>query len=196
VAASLQVRALLSQIHEDWVAADRSWTRPGVHALAVYRFGRWARALPAPFNLVGNALHQVLYNVVRVVHGIQLPLTADIGRRLRIAHYGSVIVGDWSRIGDDCLLRHNVTLGARDTGRKKEAPVLEDGVKVGPGVVIMGAVTVGAGTKIGPNAVVYTDVPPGSRVFAAPAVIRPPRGADSGEEHAPVHLIGEARRSR
>ena len=193
MAGSLQIRPLLGQIHEDWVAGERSWSRPGVHALVVYRFGRWAQAVPGPLGVVFSVVHRVLYNVVRVVHGIQLPLTADIGRRLRIAHFGTVIVGDWSRIGDDCLIRHNVTLGARDTGRRKEAPTLEDHVEIGPGVVIMGAVTVGARTKIGPNAVVFTDVPPGSRVVAQPAEIRPPRQSDPAEEHAPVRALRDVR---
>jgi serine O-acetyltransferase len=162
-------------LREDYQTMKRSWTRPGLHATAVYRFGKWGQTLHGPSKWLVRALYRVLYNYVRGFYSVQLPLTADIGRRVLIPHFGHVFIGDYVRIGDDCLIRHNVTIGGRDRGRSKEAPTLEAGVKVGAGAVIMGKVTVGAGAKIGPNAVVYTDIAPEARVFARDAVVRPPK---------------------
>lgn len=167
-----QTIGLLVQLREDWEVHDRSWTRPGLHAVAVHRLGRWARTVPGPWRRVVGLLHGMLYFVVRNLYGIELPTDATIGRRLRISHQSGLVVNAASTIGDDCLLRHNVTLGAVSRDRADEAPTLCDDVQVGPGAVIMGPITIGSGSRIGPNAVVVTDVPPGGRVVAPAATLR------------------------
>jgi serine O-acetyltransferase len=90
------------------------------------------------------------------------------------AHQGLIVVNDAARIGNDCLIRHGVTLGARDDLRSSEAPVLEDEVEIGVNAVIIGPVVIGAGTKVGPCALVIHDVPAGSRVLAPLADVRCP----------------------
>lgn len=82
-------------------------------------------------------------------------------------------------IGDDCMIRHTVTIGAASDRPGALSPVIPDRVQVGPGAVIMGGITVGDDTLIGPNAVVVGDVPGGSRVLAPAAASRQPRGASS-----------------
>jgi acyl carrier protein len=49
-----------------------------------------------------------------------------------------------------------------------------DRVEIGAGAVIIGAITVGDGAFIGPNAVVTSDVPPGARVIAPAGRVLPP----------------------
>ena len=74
-------------------------------------------------------------------------------------------------IGDDCLIRQGVTIGAAT--KRHESPVLGDRVEVGAGAVIAGAITIGDDVVIGPNAVVMSDVPSGSIVASAPARVFP-----------------------
>lgn len=85
------------------------------------------------------------------------------------------IVFHWKAVvGDDCVIRHNATIGAGYGGAKTlhKGPKLGNRVEVGPGAVIFAAVKIGDGAVIGPNAVVMSDVPAGARVFAeAPRVI-------------------------
>ena len=92
-----------------------------------------------------------------------------------IARYGT--------IGDDCMIRQNVTLGRAGRGvGPEEAPRIENDVELGAGCVILGRVTVGEGARIGANVVVYSDVPAGAAVmvqsarvlFAAKATEFPP----------------------
>lgn len=166
------LRRLLLQIGEDWKTGERS-LKPGTQAVIVHRLGRWFATLPAPLDGLLKPLYRVLYKYVRTVHGIQLPLSAEVGRRVRIVHSGGIWIGEGARIGDDCLLRHGVTLGARRRSIEPDAPTLENGVQVSPGAIILGAITIGAGSRIGPNAVVLDDVPPHSRVLPQPVDVRP-----------------------
>jgi len=106
---------------------------------------------------------------IRAVYGIEIPWKAEIGRRVVIAHQGGIVIAPDAVIGDDCLIRQNVTIGmAREGG---PSPRIGRGVQIGAGAVIAGDVTVGDGAVIGPNSVVTINVPSRSRVVAAPSRI-------------------------
>ena len=169
------VGGLWQLLREDYETHGRALARPGFHALAVHRLGRWQQSLPLPWALPLRLLYDVLYFVVRNFYGIELPARAIIGRRLRISHHVGVIVNGYSVIGDDCVFRHNVTLGSPTRERADEAPRLGNGVRIGPGAVITGRITIGDNARIGPNAVVISDVPAGGRVVAPLADIRGPK---------------------
>ncbi len=164
-------RGLWQQIQEDWIANGQVLT-PGFQALALYRFGVWRMGLPTPLRKMATAIYGVLFAFVRNFYGIELVYTTRVGRRVVIAHQGNVVIHGNSEIGDDCLIRQNVTIGAARHDRvSEEAPKLGHGVQVGAGAVIMGKVRIGDGVRVGPNAVVMTNVPAGATVFATPARI-------------------------
>ena len=177
-------------VHEDWVTHDRAWARRGLHAVAVYRLGSWQRTLRGPGRHLARVLYGLLYFVVRNLYGIELPAEARIGRRLRIAHGVGLVVNGGSTIGDDCLLRHGVTLGAPSRELAHLGPNLCDEVQVGPGAVILGPVTIGTGARIGPNALVTGDVPAGGRATAPLAEIRPPKRLDPQDRRRPTQGSG------
>ena len=177
------VRALIA---EDYVTHRRQLHSPGLHALAVYRLrtaaagssGLWARLLRPVLGLAGN--------FVAGVYGIELPASARIGRRLFLPHPQGVVLVAGCVIGDDCMIRHNVTVGAGSDTRGG-LPTIGDRVQFGPGSIVMGAVQVGDDVLIGPSAVVVTDVPAGSRLLAPAAQTREPRsrGAETSAEREP-----------
>ncbi len=74
-----------------------------------------------------------------------------------------VVIGETAEIGDDCTLYHGVTLGGTSWNKGKRHPTLAKGVVIGAGAKVLGPITVGEGAKIGSNAVVVRDVPPGPR---------------------------------
>ncbi|WP_432495562.1 LbetaH domain-containing protein [Kineococcus auxinigenes] len=163
---------LLAQLRED-VAVNGGALRPGTHAVVVHRLGAWARseALPAWARPVGRKLGSLGHVVVRNLYGIELPPTTVLGRRVRIAHQNGIVVHPRSRIGDDCIIRQGVSIGAgMGDGERfaQQAPVLGRGVSVGAGAVVVGGVTVGDDAVIGPNATVMTNVKPNVRVLAPP----------------------------
>lgn len=96
--------------------------------------------------------------------GIELPVSTSVGPGLRLRHGFGVVVNPATRIGSGVMLRQGVTLGNRRSA--DDCPVIGDDVEIGVGAVIIGAITVGAGARIGPNAVVFKDVPPGGVVYS------------------------------
>ena len=150
-------------------AARTHWevltTYPGVHALLMHRLSHWL-------------WHQRLYwlarfnsHIGRWLTGIEIHPGATIGRRVFIDHGMGVVIGETAVIGDDCTLYHGVTLGGTSWNKGKRHPTLENGVVIGAGAKVLGPITVGAGAKIGSNAVVVKDVPANATAVGIPARI-------------------------
>jgi serine O-acetyltransferase len=82
-----------------------------------------------------------------------------------------VVIGETAEIGDDVTLYHGVTLGGTTWNRGKRHPTLGNGVVVGAGAKLLGPIVVGDYAKVGSNAVVVKDVPPGATAVGIPAKI-------------------------
>lgn len=149
---------------------------PGLHAVWGYRIAHWLWK----HNL--KLLGRWFSHVVRFLTGIEIHPGARIGRKLFIDHGMGVVIGETAEIGDNVTLYHGVTLGGTSLEKGKRHPTLENDVVVGAGAKILGAIVVGAGSRIGANAVVNKPVPPNSVVVGVPGqvVVRSkPRPADS-----------------
>jgi serine O-acetyltransferase len=145
--------------------------KPGFHALLMYRIGHWAEQRPArrrPFLWLAG----IMMFFIRNFYGIELYRTSDIGRRMYIAHQGTIALHPFCKIGDDCVIRQGSTIGASEEfDPTAEAPIIGNNVQVGAGAKILGKITIGDNVRIGPNAVVMTDVPANSTVMAPPSRI-------------------------
>lgn len=168
---------LVQLIKEDWIAHHRRALLPGFHAMVVHRIGVWARQQPwvvrKPLGLFYEVVNTVL---IRGVYGVEIARTTRIGRRVCIGHHQGVVLGTSAVIGDDCLIRQNVTLGqSNDEHRENDMPVVGNDVQFGAGAIVIGPVRIGDGARIGPGAVVSRNVPAGATAFAPPArTIAPP----------------------
>ena len=136
---------------------------PGFHALLFYHVSHWL--WQSGFRLLGRFVS----HVGRMVTGIEIHPGARIGRRLFIDHGMGVVIGETSVIGDDVTLYHQVTLGGVTWSPGKRHPTVGDGVVVGAGAQVLGPITVGRDARIGANAVVLKDVPPGATMVGIPA---------------------------
>lgn len=144
---------------------------PGLHAVILHRMAHrlWCMRIHWPARFIGY--------LGRLLTGIEIHPGAVIGRRVLIDHGMGVVIGETAVVGDDCTIYQGATLGGTSLRRgTKRHPTLGDGVVVGAGAKILGPFTVGAGAKVGPNAVVMEAVAPGERVIAsvARAVARTP----------------------
>jgi serine O-acetyltransferase len=173
---------LLAVIREDR-RTHGGWSEPGFRALAVHRFGNWrmtigSKWLRAPVSVT----YRIMYRRMRNYYGIELPWSTVIGRRVAFHHQGGIVINGATVIGDDCIIRHNSTMGIRrldDLG----CPRLGVGVNVGVGAVLLGPISIGDGASIGANAVVIHDVPAGCTVAGNPArIIRRPEGITGLDE--------------
>lgn len=176
-------RAFRRQLAEDFAVNRSKIMAPGFHAVAVYRFGVWVDGLDNRFaRWPLRRLYLGLHAFVRNFYGIEISYLVRIGRRLRIAHQSGIVVHEFATLGDDCLLRQNVTIGVtREDTPREEAPVIGDRVQLGAGAVVLSPARIGDDVVIGPNIVVRSDVPSGSAILPQEATIRPRRaGAPAG----------------
>jgi serine O-acetyltransferase len=173
--------AVVQLMREDYWAHGAELSRPGFRAIAAYRLGHWLLGAPRAARVLLRPLYRHLFVRARNVYGIEIPAESVIGRRVRFAHQHGITVHAHSVIGDDCLIRHNVTLGAVNDQRLAGGPVLGDRVELSPGVVIVGRVKIGAGARIGPNCVITTNIPEGATVVTSPPrVLQVPRRPVAG----------------
>lgn len=148
--------------------AAHSWLEvllcyPGLHAIIFHRLSNWCwhRGL--------RVLGRFISHVGKILTGIEIHPAAQLGPRFFIDHGTGVVIGETAVIGADVTLYHGVTLGGTSLHKGKRHPTLEDGVIVGSGAQVLGPITVGKGARIGANAVVLTDVPPGVTMVGIPA---------------------------
>jgi serine O-acetyltransferase len=135
---------------------------PGLHAIWAYRIahGLWIREL--------KLLALFVSYLGRSITGVEIHPGAEIGPRFFIDHGMGVVIGETAEIAPDVTLYHGVTLGGVSSERGKRHPTLGSGVVVGAGAKILGAITIGANTRIGANAVVVKDIEPNKVVVGIP----------------------------
>jgi serine O-acetyltransferase len=162
--------------------AARHWfevltTYPGLHAVLAHRVSHWLWCHHLKW------LARFLSALSRWFTGIEIHPGARIGRRFFVDHGMGVVVGETAEIGDDCTLYHGVTLGGTSWEKGKRHPTLVRDVVVGAGAKILGPITLGEGARVGSNAVVVKDVPPGSTVVGVPGRVVTARGEPQHEAH-------------
>lgn len=131
---------------------------PGLHAVWMHRVAHGLWKLKLMF------LARFLSHVSRWLTGIEIHPGAQIGRRFFIDHGMGVVIGETTEIGDDVMLYQGVTLGGTSLEKKKRHPTLGNGIIVGGGAKVLGALLVGDGARIGAGAVVVKDVPAAATV--------------------------------
>lgn len=149
---------------------------PGFHALLMHRVAHWA------WTRKRYLLARLLSHLGRFLTGIEIHPGARIGQRLIIDHGMGVVVGETAEVGDDVHMYHGVTLGGTSLSHGKRHPTIGNGVIIGAGAKVLGAIAVGAGARIGANAVVVADVPPGVTVVGIPARVALRRPRTDGEK--------------
>ena len=155
--------SILSSIKEDLETALRRdpaarnklevfLTYPGVHAIWNYRISHWL------WQRNIKLLARIFSNRARRRTGIEIHPGARIGRRFFIDHGIGVVIGESTEIGDDVMLYHNVTLGARRFATGKRHPTIGNRVIIGAGAKILGPVKIADDARVSYNSVVIEDV--------------------------------------
>ncbi len=140
-------------------------TYPGVHAVWGYRMAHWL------WQHRLRLLARWISTAVRFFTGIEIHPAAKIGRALFIDHGMGVVIGETAEIGDNVTIYHGVTLGGVSLSKGKRHPTIGPDVTIGAGAKVLGAIEVGAGARIGANAVVVKPVPPEAVVVGVPGQV-------------------------
>lgn len=104
--------------------------------------------------------------------GIQIPLGTQIGKGLKIGHWGIIVINPAARIGYNFNIAHGCLIG-NSQGRHAGVPVIGNNVQMGANSLIIGGVNVGDNVLIAPGAFVNFDVPHDSIVIGNPGRIIP-----------------------
>lgn len=116
-------------------------------------------------------LYHLNIKLVQIMTSISLPVGANIGKGLYLAHFGPIIVTAGAHLGDNCNLGNQVVIGFGRVNGNPGFPELGNRVFVGPGAKIFGPVKIGDDASIGSNAVVTHDVPARATVVGIPAKV-------------------------
>jgi serine O-acetyltransferase len=136
-----------------------------VHAVWGHRISHWL------WTHNHELLARWFSQLMRALTGIEIHPGAQIGPDFFIDHGMGVVIGETAEIGARVTLYHGVTLGGTTLNKGKRHPTLEDDVVVGTGAKVLGAITIGANSRIGANAVVVKSVPPNSVVVGVPGQV-------------------------
>ncbi len=137
----------------------------GFQAILVYRFFNWLHRSGFP----GQPVRFFIERFIEITTGISIPAECTIGKGFRIHHFGGVIFHPSTKIGDNCTIYQEVTLG--DKGGYGGAPVIGDNVTIGAGAKILGGITIGNNSKIGALTLVSKNVPEYSKVYCVKPVV-------------------------
>ena len=107
-------------------------------------------------------LYRFLNKCTQILFGMKLDYTVKVGRRVKLEHFGGMILGA-REIGNDVILRQNTTFGIRSVDDLNAKPIIGNNVDIGAGAVIVGNVL------IGDNSLIFTNVAPNSIMMGVPA---------------------------
>ncbi|WNO06249.1 serine O-acetyltransferase [Rhodoferax mekongensis] len=159
----------MRDILQDWKV--NTGNTKGRLVLLSFRLAQKIRRAPKPIFWLGIP-YLVFYRLlIEWVLCIELPWNTQVGPSLRLYHGMGLVVNDQTVIGRNVALRHNTTIGVKETlpFGTRAAPTIGDDVDIGAHVVILGPITVGSGARIGAGSVVVKDVPEGATVVGNPA---------------------------
>ncbi len=156
---------------------------PGFHALLFYRLSNWL------WRHNWRLLGRFISSIGKLLTLIEIHPGAEIGRRFVIDHGSGIVIGETSIIGDDVTLYQGVTLGGVSPSvdshmqvNQKRHPTLANDVIIGSGAQVLGPITIGESARVGANAVVHKDIPPGVTAVGIPARVVMPRDKKKAKE--------------
>lgn len=156
-------------VAEDFATHGRDLFSQGFWAVFWHRFGNWRMGIRfRPLRLPFSVLYMIGAKLTEWLCGIFLPYTVKLGRRVKLEHFGGMILVAES-IGDDVIIRQNTTFGISRIQALHDRPRIGNRVDIGAGAVLIGDVTIGDDAVIGANAVVNRDVPAGAVMVGVPA---------------------------
>jgi serine O-acetyltransferase len=144
-----------------WAVVASPLVCAGLRAMLCYRLAHACRRTRAT-----RFLASLLKRVGLVTTGAEINPAAHIGGGIHLPHPIGIVIAASVIIEGECTIFHHVSLGPRRArGDSDDGPTIGTQVWIHPGAKIFGKLRIGSYTKIGPNCVVFTDVPGGSRVM-------------------------------
>lgn len=141
---------------------------PGLLAITCHRIAHELYRLQVPL------IPRIISEYAHGITGIDIHPGAEIEDHFFMDHGTGIVIGETCRVGSHVRLFQGVTLGAAGFSPDKDGkpgksverhPILEDNVIVYPGAVLLGRITIGAGSVIAGNVWLTKSVPPNSKIM-------------------------------
>jgi serine O-acetyltransferase len=162
--------------HCHWLVACLRFQ--GLAVTVQYRCSRWVHFYCHILGLriVLKLVCAIWQRHVLAKTGVELSNRAEIGAGLFISHANGIVIHMDAKIGKNCNLGHQVTIGMglRD---RQGSPKVGDQVFFAPGAKVFGSIKIGNNVAIGANAVVFQDLPDNAVAVGIPARIASYRGS-------------------
>ena len=156
---------------EDFATHERDPLSQGFWTIFWHRFGNWRMSIRArPLRIPFSVLYRFGAKASQWFCGMDLPYTVVVGRRVKLEHFGGMILIARA-IGNDVVIRQNTTFGIRSIDALDDRPTIGDGVDIGAGAFLIGGITIGNNTRIGGNTVVMKSLPANVVAAGVPARI-------------------------
>lgn len=162
---------LWSYLRQDWAGEPFHRTL----AFALLGFGPFRAML---IYRISSALYRnrvpffpyLLRCINITLHGCDISPAAEFGGGMRLPHTVGIVIDPGVRVGRECIIFQNVTLGAGDMDESGwQSPTLGNRVLVYSGAVVRGRITIGDGASVGANSEVTENVRAGVLVGGIPA---------------------------
>lgn len=150
------------------------WSREARRALwdpsrrllqSIRQYQRWSKRRGPAATLV-RRVWGLQHRFWSIVTASEIPLECQIEGGLQIPHPNGIVIHPDTRIGPNCLIFQQVTLGTRgDSG----APTIGGRVDIGAGARVLGDISLGDYCKVGANSVVISTFPASSVLVGVPA---------------------------
>lgn len=120
---------------------------------------------------------------------MDIDVTTRIGAGLRIAHPCGTFISPGTVIGKNLTIAQGCVFGWLNRGPHRGVPrSVGDNVYIGPGAVILGAISIGDNVVIGANTVITKDIPSDVTVFGVPGRIVAREGSQVGHNHDAIDI--------
>jgi len=162
---------MFNDIRNDLSAYQGDWAAQGFWVMIVYRFGCWRYKIkPGWLRKPFSFFYKVLFKLVQIITGVELPCEVVLGKNFVIDHFGGIVISGYAQFGDNCRIRNGVVVGLAGVDDPC-APTIGDNVDIGAGAKVLGRITIGNDVVIGANAVVVKNVASGVVVAGVPAKV-------------------------
>ncbi len=148
---------------------------PNFLGIALYRLSHWAYASDK------RNLARLIFMINLYITRMEITPQTVIGPGLLIGHATGVTLD--GHLGERCTLMGMCNTGGgfgdKNLGAGAGLPRIGNDVTIGYGAMVLGGIHIGDGARIGPGAIVTSDVPPGALVMWTMPRVMPGRASGS-----------------
>lgn len=149
---------MINNIKMDYYANHNNYVI--LFVLLIYRMGNFIHycKLNNFIKIVIKIPLKIIYKIIQIIFQFELPFSTEVGGGLRLRHLNGIIINANTKIGTNCTIFQQVTIGSNEQKGENGGAILGNNVYIGAGAKIIGKINICNDVNIGANAVVSKNV--------------------------------------